>query len=68
MKNLTSPSGRQQSHPNLQITRVIGHGAFGYVFEAYCKQRQTKVALKRSMKVGNIVSREHEVMSLTRDC
>ena len=34
----------QQSHnfvmPKLKAERVIGNGAFGYVFEAYCENRQ----------------------------
>lgn len=36
----------------------------GYVFEAVDKTRGCKVALKRTMKVGNVVSREYEVLSL----
>lgn len=62
--------------------RVIGHGAFGkhqskfsltrfnlgYVFEAFDKNLQCKVALKRTQKAGNIVSREYEVLSLLSEC
>lgn len=36
----------------------------GYVFEAVDKVRGVRVALKRTMKVGNVVSREYEVLSL----
>lgn len=44
---------RQSTHdkhvaPSLKPTRVIGNGAFGYVFEAFDNNRQCKVALKRT--------------------
>lgn len=35
----------------------------GYVFEAYDNTNKCKVALKRTQKAGNIVSREYEVLS-----
>ena len=54
------------AEPNYKITRVIGHGAFGYVFEAYDFNRKCKVALKRTQKVGTIVSREFEILDLLR--
>ena len=38
----------------------------GYVFEAYDLNRECKVALKRTQKAGNIVSREYEVLSLLK--
>lgn len=65
------------------MTRVIGHGAFGklqilssreintilgYVFEGIDKNTGRKIALKRTQKVGNMVSREFEVLSLAKDC
>jgi len=50
----------------LKPLRVIGNGAFGYVFEAYDENRNMKVAVKRTQKAGNIVSREFEVMSLLK--
>lgn len=34
--------------PNLTPIRVIGNGAFGYVFEAYDNNNQCKVAVKRT--------------------
>lgn len=43
--------------PQYKIVRTIGHGTFGYVFEAFDKTRKTKVALKRIEKVGSYVSR-----------
>lgn len=38
----------------------------GYVFEAIDTNRNCKVALKRTQKAGNIVSREYEVLSLLK--
>jgi serine/threonine protein kinase len=38
----------------------------GYVFEAIDKNTGTTVALKRTMKAGNVVSREYEVLSLLK--
>jgi len=52
--------------PSFQPLRKIAHGAFGYVFEAYDYHRTCKVAVKRTQKAGNIVSREYEVLSLLR--
>jgi glycogen synthase kinase 3 beta len=36
----------------------------GYVFEAYDNNRNCKVAVKRTQKSGNIVSREYEILNL----
>lgn len=52
--------------PNFTPVRVIGNGAFGYVFEAYCENRKCKVALKRTQKAGNIISREFEILDMLR--
>ena len=38
----------------------------GFVFEAFDKNRNIKVAVKRTQKAGNIVSREYEVMTLLK--
>jgi hypothetical protein len=38
----------------------------GYVFEAIDTNRNCKVALKRTQKAGNVVSREYEVLSLLK--
>ncbi len=35
----------------------------GYVFEAIDQNNNQRVALKRTQKVGNIVSREYEVLN-----
>lgn len=68
----------QQPKPNLTPLKVIGNGAFGksclghqkyshlcigFVFEAYDNNNKCKVALKRTQKAGNIISREYEVLS-----
>ena len=36
----------------------------GFVFEAIDKNRGNKVAIKRTLKVGNVISREYVVMSM----
>ena len=40
----------------------------GYVFKAFDRNKGVYVALKRSMKVGNIMSREYEMLSLLKNC
>lgn len=45
--------------PNLTI---------GYVFEAYDNVSQRKVAIKRTTKAGEYVSREFEVLERLRQC
>jgi len=45
---------------------VIGNGAFGYVFEAFDNNRGCKVALKRTQKAGNVISREFEILDMLR--
>lgn len=39
--------------PNYSVVRTIGHGTFGYVFEAIDNHTKSKVALKRTTKVGD---------------
>ncbi|CAD8186337.1 unnamed protein product [Paramecium octaurelia] len=57
-----------QSIPNYEIVRIIGSGAFGYVFEAFDQQRRQKVALKRMQKVGKLQSRECEILMQLKQC
>ena len=38
----------------------------GFVFEAYDQNRDMRVAIKRTQKAGNVVSREYEVMALLK--
>lgn len=50
---------------------VLTHCVFvliGYVFEAYDKEAQATVAVKRTQKAGEFVSREYEVLKKLRDC
>lgn len=40
----------------------------GYVFEAYDKESDQTVAVKRTQKAGEYVSREYEVLNRLREC
>ena len=40
----------------------------GYVFEAYDHDWRVKVALKRTTKAGEYVSREYEILEMLKDC
>lgn len=67
---------------NLQANRIIGSGSFGnhflphliftgcvgYVFEAFDTENQRKVAIKRTTKAGEFISREFEVLERLRNC
>ena len=59
---------KESSYTKLQPTRVIGSGSFGYVFEAFDKETKKKVAVKRTQKAGEFVSREFEVLDRLKDC
>jgi len=39
----------------------------GYVFEAYDSQNEQKVALKRTLKMGSIISREYQILNELKD-
>lgn len=54
--------------PDYEPISIRGAGAFGYVIEAYDRKHDTRVAIKRTHKVGNMLSREYEVLSLIKDC
>jgi len=58
----------RSSYTKLDPIRVIGSGSFGYVFEAYDKEAQMVVAVKRTQKAGEFVSREYEVLKKLKDC
>lgn len=45
-----------------------GAGAFGYVIEAYDKNNDCRVAIKRTHKVGGKISREYKVLSELKGC
>lgn len=53
--------------PNYEIIKVLGSGAFGFVFEAYDNNNQKKVALKRIEKLGTQLSREFEILLEVKD-
>lgn len=53
--------------PNYEIIKVLGSGAFGFVFEAYDNTNQRKVALKRIEKLGTQLSREFEILLEVKD-
>lgn len=62
---------------DLEPRRIIGSGSFGkvwtsdlvgYVFEAYDKMHDQIVAVKRTTKAGEYVSREFEVLDKLREC
>ena len=53
--------------PNYEITKVLGSGAFGFVFEAFDHTNHRKVALKRIEKLGNQLSREFEILLEVKD-
>ena len=53
--------------PSLQPDKVIGHGAFGYVFKCYDNHRRCDVAVKRTQKAGKFVSREYEILHALKD-
>ena len=48
------------------MTRILGSGSFGYVFEANDIKNNRKIAWKRVEKVGNKVSREYEILYQVR--
>lgn len=56
------------SLPNYEITKLIGSGSFGYVFEAIDKNKNKKVALKRIEKVGATLSREYQILWDLKNC
>lgn len=47
---------------------MIGSGSFGYVFEALDLESKQTVAVKRTQKAGEYVSREYEVLNKLKDC
>ena len=53
--------------PNYEIIKVLGSGAFGFVFEAYDHNNLRKVALKRIEKLGSQLSREFEILLEVKD-
>lgn len=56
------------SYTELEPERIIGSGSFGFVFEAYDKESSQTVAVKRTQKAGEFVSREYEVLEKLKKC
>ena len=56
------------SIPNYTPLTIRGSGAFGYVIEAYDKEKDCRVAIKRTHKVGKKLSREYQVLAEIKDC
>ena len=61
-------SKNKSSYTELEPTRIIGSGSFGFVFEAFDKESNQTVAVKRTQKAGEFVSREYEVMNKLKNC
>lgn len=58
----------EQSIPDYEPISLRGSGAFGYVIEAYDRVHDARVAIKRTHKVGQKLSREYEILSKLKDC
>ena len=58
----------KSTYTKLEPQRVIGSGSFGYVFEAIDQESNTTVAVKRTQKAGEFVSREYEVLNRLKGC
>ncbi len=54
--------------PDYVPLALKGSGVFGYVIEAYDRNRDIRVAIKRTHKVGTKLSREYAILSELKDC
>ena len=52
---------------NYEYLGLINHGVFGYVIKAYSFKNDILVAIKRTQKVGNKISREYENLMELKD-
>jgi len=53
--------------PNYTFENLIGSGSFGCVYKAYNNTLETYVAIKRSAKIGSLISREYKILKETED-
>ena len=67
MQSQVGKSGTS-TYTSLMPIKVIGSGSFGYVFEAIDEESNQRVAVKRTQKAGEYVSREYEVLNKLKDC
>lgn len=68
MSECNPTSKCKSTYTKLEPQRVIGSGSFGYVFEAIDLESNTTVAVKRTQKAGEFVSREYEVLNRLKGC
>ena len=54
--------------PDYEPLTLKGTGAYGYVIEAYDRNKDIRVAIKRTHKIGGKLSREYEILSELKDC
>lgn len=54
---------RAKTIRNFEPLAILGSGTFGYVIEAYDKENDEKVAVKRTSKAGDQVSREVKILT-----
>ena len=52
--------------PDLEFLERIGSGSFGYVFKVEDRRRGTIVAIKRSIKTSQLISREYKMLQKVR--
>ena len=54
--------------PDYVPLALKGSGSFGYVIEAYDRNKDIRVAIKRTHKIGTKLSREYEILSQLNEC
>ena len=54
--------------PDYEPLTLKGTGSYGYVIEAYDRNKDIRVAIKRTHKVGTKLSREYEILSELKEC
>lgn len=68
MVNIWTQTLNASSVQVLLVIVIVSNYVLGYVFEAYDKTHKQTVAVKRTTKAGEYVSREFEVLDKLRDC